>query len=275
MDKFNIETNAPFKGFDFYATDFDIHPDLESEIAENGIIATMIAYNPSCASWPKNKIMEAFSKGFFKHTQIKNPTKLVAQNKLVNGYFADLFSHYDGTYGVNQTLEFKFLGIGTRAGVAVADGQTQLENEIYRFGPTERYSDNYRKFYFSRYITNAEGNMTSTTVDAGTWTTTNIDLVSDTGIALYDSLQISTSVDSLDTLVTITAKTGNNITYSPATAVAPVAGDTVTRTYGEIGLFLNPATVTLNTPKMADRAVTNMIKSGGKLINAITTHLAV
>lgn len=269
-----MQTNHPLKGFDFYATDIHMPPDLEAEISENGIIATM-RKNAMFRDARDHDIMAAFERGELKHSTIIKPTLLVAQNKLVDGFFTDLFSRYDATSGVNQTLEFKYLGIGTRSGVAFDDGQTQLDNEIYRFAPTERYNDTSRKFYFSRYITNAEGNMTATTVAAGTWTTTNFDLTSATGIAQYDALEIYTSADGLYTNVTITAKSGVNVTVSPALAAVPVATDIVTRLYGEIGIFMNPATATLNSAKMADRAVTYMKKDGGKLINAVFNHLAV
>lgn len=273
-----IETRAPLKGYKFYATDIVMPDELEAEIEKIGVLAMMRKADSRYQAMPDHLVIEAFQKGALRGTNA-GPTELVATNQLVDGFFVDLFALYMETATADQTLGMRFLAIGTRYGVPVADGQTGLENELFRFGPTDRYTDSRRKFYFSRYLTHTQANPAgATTVAAGTWTATTFDVVNASAFAINDRIEIYTSADGLYTPVTITGKTGNTLTVANgALAVAPVEGDAVIPMHGEIAIFLSPATSDLGSGKMADRAIISQKKTSaaGKYYNAVFNHLAV
>lgn len=180
---------------------------------------------------------------------VKMEPKFIGENVIVDGFYTDLMARFDGTADSNQTLEMRYLALGTEASPAAAETDTLLGNEVVRYTHTSRYTNGVYTFVFSKQLGAGDGVIAgSTTVAAGTWTTTVFDVVSAASISVGDRLYIETSVSGDMTFTTVTNKSTNTLTVSPALPVAPVSGDDVFRCYGEGGLFMgNLATGTANT----------------------------
>lgn len=269
---------AAWGGYEFYSTDILMPHDLEQEIIETGVYLTMINSDKKWAKFPEHQVNEIFQRGGLRHSKIINKTKLIGHNKLVNIFFNDLFDIYSGV-AVANTLEMLYMAIGTNAGTPVADNQTALVNELFRFTPTNKTSDNRRKYYFSKYLTSLEGNPgISTTVAAGSWTPSSFDVVSATNINVGDQVEIYTAADGIYRETAIVSKTGNTLGVDPAKVPTnPTLGDTVIVIHGEIAIFAYPATSDPDSGKMIDRATISQKKTSaaGKYYNCVFNHLAV
>lgn len=176
------------------------------------------------------------------------------ENVIVDSFYTDLMARFDETAGVNQTLAMKYLALGTQADPAALETDTLLGNEVARYSPTSRYTNGVYTFVFSKQLGSGDGILAgSTTVAAGSWTTTVFDVASAASISIGDRIYVETSGSGDTTFVTVTNKSTNTLTVSPALPAVPVSGDDVFRCYGEGGLFMGgTATATANTGTMVN-----------------------
>jgi hypothetical protein len=190
------------------------------------------------------------------------------QNIIVDGFYTDLMARFDGTASVSQTLEMKYIGLGTRSSPAAAETDTLLGNEANRYPYTSRYTNGVYTFVFSKQLGATDGILAgSTTVAAGTWTTTVFDCVSAASISTGDRLYVETSGSGDTTFVTVTNKATNTLTVSPALPAIPVAGDDVFRCYGEGGLFMGgAATATANTGTLVNHKNIDFYKTSEVIV---------
>lgn len=229
---------------------------------------------------PTHVLMHVLRNGGLKHVQTKHgflsdviqtaPAMAAGQNKVVLGFFQDLFARNKGTQTSDQTLKYEYFGVGSNYGTAVSQSQTTLQAEIFRFVPDEIYDNGLYQITVSTHIKSDEGNPNVTQIsNASTPTTSNFSVANVTGIAVGTLIEVEITGDDPE-VCRVTAVNGSLITiYALDTGdnllpVAPSVGDDVYVMYAEGGCFMgNAANASANTGKMANRKLFQYKKTNG------------
>lgn len=189
------------------------------------------------------------------------------ENTILVGFWEDLFARFDGTADSNQTLEIKYLALGTSYADTDFD-QEDLTNETYRDVTSDTYNDGVRTFYTTMWTQRSQANPNSTTlsgnVDSGSASV--LPLTATTGVIVGGRLQVETAenvykctVDSIDgSDVTVSAITGGNLPTTGASEFdeddLPLSGDAVFVLIAEGGCIIgDDATGTTNSGKAMNR----------------------
>lgn len=189
------------------------------------------------------------------------------ENTLLRGFWEDLFARFGGSPGGNQTLEIKYLALGTSYAESTFS-QEDLTNETYRDVPTDKFDDGLTTYYQTIWTKRTQANPLATTLSAHT-TGADPDMVtltSTTGAIVGAQLQVETAsaiyigtisaVDGSD--VTLSGITGGNLAAAGESefdsADYPQSGDDAFVLISEGGCIIgDDATTTLETGKAMNR----------------------
>lgn len=189
------------------------------------------------------------------------------ENMLLRGFWEDLFDRFAGTASANQTLEIKYLALGT----SYADSsfsQEDLTNETYRDTTTDTYEDGLRTYYTTMWTQRSQANPNSTTLsdDVDSESADTLPLTAVTGVIVGARLQVETatniykctvlSIDSLD--VTVGNIVGGNLPSTGASEFdendLPLSGNNVFVLIAEGGCIIgDDATSSTNSGKAMNR----------------------
>jgi len=165
------------------------------------------------------------------------------------------------------TTSVTHLALGTRGAPQPAAGDVILGNEIIRFTSTDVYNNGAYTFVFSCELGPAVGIISTGNTNVSTiGATVNTFRVTDgTAISVNDRIRVQTSVTGDFTFVTVVTKTlvsgvSYIFTVTPNLPAPPIVGDTVTRVYGEGGLF-RYGSPSLNSGRLANHKLMDLYKT--------------
>lgn len=160
-----------------------------------------------------------------------------------------------------EHMKIDYLAIGANYTTPV-NTDTLLGNELFRAAPDTLISNGDNTVVAFNYIDVSTGNGASTTVAAGTWTTTSFDVDDDTDFTAGDRIRVAIGAGyEFRTIDTVSSGT---ITVTTAFSSAPLATATCIQAWGEGGLFAGAATGTADTGTLLNRSLLEYGKDSSK-----------
>jgi hypothetical protein len=208
--------------------------------------------------------------------EIRVVARDLAPNQILRNFWEDLFARFKDTAGVNQTLAFQYLALGTSYAQTLF-AQPDLHAEAFRKAPEQIYEDGISTIYATLLTNRTEYNPPETTVASAT--ADSITLTSATGFASFQRLQIETANAIYKTTITLAGSvaqcsdiTGGDIPVGTSASEfpeddIPQAGDAVYVLVAEGGVIIGEdATATLGTGKPMNRRRLETKKQGYPLL---------